>query len=94
MVPLVQSIVSAAEILVDRFGVNEGLRPADALQLACALEANSRFSVGCDPDYRCSVKPVRQGIRADRQTVVLITICSQPTAGPQFRWSFGRARNS
>ena len=41
-VPLAQSLVSAAEVLLDRFGVNEGLRPADALQLACALEASSR----------------------------------------------------
>ena len=41
-IPLVQSLVSAAEVLVERFGVGEGLRPADALQLACALEAKTK----------------------------------------------------
>lgn len=41
-IALVQPMVWAAEVLVDRFGISEGLRPADALQLACALEAHSR----------------------------------------------------
>ena len=35
-------MAASAEILMDRFGVGEGLRPADALQLACALDANAR----------------------------------------------------
>ncbi len=42
IVPLTQSLVMAAELLVDRFGVGEGLRPADSLQLASALEAHGR----------------------------------------------------
>src|SRR5260221_1851507 len=41
IIPLVQSLVAAAEVLLGRFGVSEGLRPADALQLACALEAQT-----------------------------------------------------
>lgn len=36
VIPLTQRMVVAAEALIDRFGVSEGLRPADALQLACA----------------------------------------------------------
>src|SRR5258707_7908159 len=42
IVPLLQSIVSSAEVLLDRFGITEGLRPADALQLACALLAHGK----------------------------------------------------
>jgi predicted nucleic acid-binding protein len=41
VVPLSQALVASAEVLIDRFGVNEGLRPADALQLACALETHT-----------------------------------------------------
>jgi uncharacterized protein len=41
VIPLSQALVASAEILLDRFAVAEGLRPADALQLACALEANN-----------------------------------------------------
>lgn len=42
IIPLLQSLVSSAEVLVDRFGISEGLRPADALQLACALAAHGK----------------------------------------------------
>ena len=41
VVPLSQALATAAEVLLDRFGVDEGLRPADALQLASALEAHA-----------------------------------------------------
>jgi predicted nucleic acid-binding protein len=42
IMPLTQTAVVSAEGLINRFGVSEGLRPADALQLACALEANGQ----------------------------------------------------
>ena len=42
VIPLTQALVVSAEALISRFGVSEGLRPADALQLACVLEANSQ----------------------------------------------------
>ena len=41
VVPISQALAASAEVLIDRFGVSEGLRPADALQLASALEAHS-----------------------------------------------------
>ena len=41
IIPLTQALVVSAEGLINRFSVSEGLRPADALQLACALEANN-----------------------------------------------------
>lgn len=41
IIPLLQSHVASAELLVEQFGVAEGLRPADALQLACALAAHA-----------------------------------------------------
>jgi predicted nucleic acid-binding protein len=41
LVPTSQALVASAEALLDRYGVSEGLRPADALQLACALEAHT-----------------------------------------------------
>jgi predicted nucleic acid-binding protein len=34
-------VVSKAEVLIDQFAISEGLRPADALQLASALEAHA-----------------------------------------------------
>jgi predicted nucleic acid-binding protein len=40
IVPLTQVLVVSAEILIGRFGISKGLRPADALQLSCAIEAN------------------------------------------------------
>lgn len=42
IIALTQTLVVSAEGLINRFGVSEGLRPADALQLACALEANAQ----------------------------------------------------
>jgi len=42
VIPLTHAVVASAEVLIDRFGVSEGLRPADAMQLACALEAHSQ----------------------------------------------------
>ena len=42
VVPLTQALVVSSEALIGRFGISQGLRPADALQLACALEANSQ----------------------------------------------------
>src|SRR5713101_6110853 len=40
-----QPVISMAEVLMDRFGISEGLRPADALQLASALEAHAQSPV-------------------------------------------------
>jgi predicted nucleic acid-binding protein len=40
VIAITQPLVESAEVLIGRFGISEGLRPADALQLACALEAN------------------------------------------------------
>src|SRR3954466_2321401 len=42
VVPLTQALVESAQVLVGRFGISQGLRPADALQLACALQANNQ----------------------------------------------------
>lgn len=42
VIPLTQALVVSAEVLIGRFGISEGLRPGDALQLACALEANGQ----------------------------------------------------
>ncbi|HEU0009003.1 MAG TPA: type II toxin-antitoxin system VapC family toxin [Verrucomicrobiae bacterium] len=42
VISLTQALVASAEVLIDRFGVSEGLRPGDALHLACALEAHGQ----------------------------------------------------
>ncbi|MBI4028164.1 MAG: type II toxin-antitoxin system VapC family toxin [Verrucomicrobia bacterium] len=41
IVLLTPSILASAERLLSRFAVSEGLRPADAIQLAAAMEASS-----------------------------------------------------
>jgi len=42
IIPLSQSHVQTAESLLNRFAVGDGLRPADALQLASAIDAAAR----------------------------------------------------
>lgn len=45
LVPVTQKIMSTAELLLDQFAVKEGLRPADAIQLGCALDAQSQAAI-------------------------------------------------
>src|SRR4030095_16422662 len=41
LIALNQGLVTSAEQLLTRFALSEGLRPPDAIQLACALQARS-----------------------------------------------------
>ena len=42
LAPLTQMLVTSAEALIQQFGVSEGLRPADSLQLAAALDMHGQ----------------------------------------------------
>lgn len=45
LVPVTQGILAQAESLLDRFAFSEGLRPADAIQLSCALHSQTHVPI-------------------------------------------------